>query len=63
MSSLRSEFEHVRSAATELFSSFDESIMDRQGTASGFTFTVRAIVFIIAGHLEHHMKVLMERYL
>ncbi len=63
LSSLMDEFSSLRTAAIEMFASFDEEIMDRQGTASGFPFSVRALLFIIAGHAEHHMKVLKERYL
>ncbi len=35
----------------------------RAGVASGATFTVRSIPFIIAGHERHHLGVLRERYL
>ena len=63
LQSLADEFNHLRSASLELFSSFDETIRSRSGTASGFPFTVRALMYIIAGHAEHHMRVLKERYL
>ncbi len=63
LSSLLAEFSGLRSAAIEMFESFDEEIMDLRGTASGFPISVRALLFIIAGHAEHHMKVLKERYL
>ena len=61
--SLAAEFLHLRSATIELFSSFDESLRDRAGTASGFPFTVRSLMYITAGHAEHHMRILRERYL
>jgi hypothetical protein len=35
----------------------------RSGIASGNTFTVRALAFITAGHLAHHVAVLEDRYL
>jgi len=35
----------------------------RTGIASNNRFTVRAMAFIAAGHVEHHLKVLRERYL
>ncbi len=63
LQSLMDEFDHLRSASIVLFSSFDEKIRSRSGTASGFSFTVRALMYIIAGHAEHHMRVLNERYL
>src|SRR3569623_1679191 len=31
--------------------------------ASGFPFTVRALAFIIPGHVEHHCRILKEKYL
>lgn len=63
LQSLMDEFDHLRSASIVLFSSFDEKIRSRSGTASGYSFTVRALMYIIAGHAEHHMRVLNERYL
>ena len=37
---------------------------DLNGTpASGNRFTVRALAFIIPGHVTHHMTILRERYL
>ena len=35
----------------------------RRGVASGNPFTVRALAYIVAGHLAHHVKILNERYL
>jgi hypothetical protein len=57
------EFQHIRQANVRLFGSFDEEILSRSGEASTCRFTVRAILFIVAGHAAHHMKVLRERYL
>jgi hypothetical protein len=37
--------------------------MSRRGIAAGNPFTVRAVAFITAGHVEHHSKILRERYL
>ena len=63
LSSLKDEFKHLRSANILLFDSFDENIMDRIGNASGFHFSVRSIPYIMAGHLNHHFRILRERYL
>jgi hypothetical protein len=38
-------------------------VWNRSGIASGNAFTVRALAYIIAGHLEHHVSILKERYL
>jgi hypothetical protein len=35
----------------------------RTGIASNNRFTVRAIAFITAGHVAHHLAVLRDRYL
>jgi hypothetical protein len=63
MADLAAQFAHLRSASIELFKTFDQSILDRRGTASGCLFSVRALMFIVAGHAEHHLNVINERYL
>jgi len=35
----------------------------QSGIASGNPFTVRAVAYIIPGHLAHHISLLRERYL
>ena len=57
------EFEHLRRSNIVLFRSFDAETALRRGIASGCEFTVRAVVYIIAGHEMHHRQVLLERYL
>lgn len=60
---LADEFRHLRAADVKLFESFDDEILDRVGTASGRSFTVRSILYIIAGHAQHHVDVLKKKYL
>jgi hypothetical protein len=36
---------------------------ERAGTANGVRMTVRAIAYVLAGHLRHHEAILRERYL
>ncbi len=60
---LKQELYHSRTANILLFRSFGVAELDRGGTASGWHVTVRALLFIIAGHQEHHLQVLRERYL
>lgn len=60
---LLSEFRGLREANAALFASFDEETLSRRGIASGFEFTVRALIHIIAGHELHHRDVLRTRYL
>jgi hypothetical protein len=57
------EFEAVRAATLAFFESLPDQAWSRRGVASGNPFSVRALAFITAGHLAHHMRVLQERYL
>lgn len=52
----------VRKSTIALFSSFDKSVLDNLGKASGSNLSVRAAGFIIVGHELHHMNVVRERY-
>lgn len=61
--SVTAEYKYLRSANLTLFESFDEAILDRTGNASGVDFSVRALLWLTAGHERHHIKVLRERYL
>ena len=57
------EFQAVRSATTAFFQDLPAAAWMRRGIASGNPFTVRALAFITAGHVTHHVNVLRERYL
>lgn len=61
--SLMTEYEHLRRANIALVASLGGAEFDRRGTASGFGISVRALVWILAGHEMHHRKVIAERYL
>ncbi|MEZ6015505.1 MAG: DinB family protein [Planctomycetota bacterium] len=61
--SIMQEFEHLRRANLALFGSFDAAAFERRGTASGRDISVRALVYLTAGHVAHHLQVLRERYL
>lgn len=63
LASIADEFETVRDATISLVQSFGPEIADRRGVASGWPVTVRALVWIIAGHERHHAYVLADRYL
>jgi hypothetical protein len=56
------EFGAVRAATLNLFRQLPEESWERRGIASDNPFTVRALAFIIAGHVEHHMAILRDRY-
>jgi hypothetical protein len=57
------EFEVLRDANTHMIKGFSNSALHLMGNANGNQISVRAIVFIIAGHMDHHVQVLKERYL
>jgi len=56
------EFRRVRLATISLFANLPAEAWERSGIASDKRFTVRALAFIIAGHVAHHLKILREKY-
>jgi len=57
------EFKNVRLATISLFKTLPEEAWERTGIASDNPVSVRAIAYIIAGHVTHHIGVLREKYL
>src|SRR5437773_3282310 len=57
------EFRRVRLSTISLFRNMPGEAWTRSGIASDNRFTVRALAFIIAGHVTHHVTVLRKRYL
>ncbi|HYL05777.1 MAG TPA: DinB family protein [Thermoanaerobaculia bacterium] len=57
------EFRTVRQATLSLVHNLPPDAWARSGVASGNTFTVRALAFIVAGHFAHHLAIVRERYL
>ena len=57
------EFNALRRSSEILFSAFDEDQLNATGIASGNPVSVLAIGFIVAGHANHHISVIKERYL
>ena len=57
------EFRRVRLSTISLFRNMPAQAWARKGIASDKPFTVRALAFITAGHVTHHLKILRERYL
>jgi hypothetical protein len=62
LADLVSEWESLRRASLLLFQHLPPEAWSRSGEASGARVTVRALAFILAGHLRHHLAVLAERY-
>ncbi len=55
------EFEHLRRANVALFRSFTAEAFARRGVANGEEVSVRALLYIIAGHERHHLELLRQR--
>ncbi len=62
LADLIEEFIALRNANLHLFRSLNEQELDRKGIASGREINVRSILFIAAGHINHHVSILKERY-
>jgi hypothetical protein len=57
------EFRSIRAASVTLYRNLQPEAWTRRGVASGYPFSVRALAFITAGHVAHHMAIVRERYL
>lgn len=57
------EFNALRRSTEILFNSFNEDQLNAEGIANDNSVSVLAIGFIIAGHANHHITVVKERYL
>jgi len=53
----------VQSSSKKLFDSFNEQQLDSKGVANNKEVSVRAIGFILVGHLLHHVDIIKDRYL
>jgi uncharacterized damage-inducible protein DinB len=56
------EFRALRRSTVALFDQLPDNAWDRRGMASGNPFTVRALAYLAAGHVTHHMNGLREQY-
>ncbi|HXM47732.1 MAG TPA: DinB family protein [Pyrinomonadaceae bacterium] len=59
---LLSEFRLARLSNIAMLRTLDDESWMRIGTANDNQVSVRALAFIMAGHVRHHMEVLRERY-
>ena len=60
---LADEFRTVRETTLYLVQNLNEQQLNMMGTASGNPVSARALVYMIAGHEQHHIRVLKEKYL
>jgi hypothetical protein len=59
---LLDEFRSVRDASLTLLQSLPVAAWSRRGVSNGASVTVRALAWIMAGHLTHHVGILHQRY-
>ena len=57
------EFTALRESTVMFVKNLPAEAWDRRNVASGNPFTVRALLFVAAGHVEHHLRLIRERYL
>jgi len=61
--SLLDEFDLQRRSNLLMLEKVDDAAAARMGTASGNPVSARAIIYILGGHVSHHLSILRERYL
>ena len=62
LSEIAADFVAMRTVNLRLFRTLGPEQWARMGTASQNPVSVRAIAYMMAGHVEHHATVLRERY-
>jgi hypothetical protein len=62
-SDLVEEFKQLRNSNLLMFRAFDSEELEREGIANGQPVYVLALGYIMVGHIDHHLKIIRERYL
>jgi len=62
LADLIEEFSLLRASNVLLFKNLTDEAWLRRGTASEAAVSVRALAFIMVGHVRHHENILRERY-
>lgn len=60
---LREELRLLRRANLLAYRAITPDVGARRGTANGHAFSVRALVYLLAGHFDYHLADLREKYL
>ena len=60
---LLEEFKFQRRSNMNMLRNLSDETARRIGTASDKKISVRALVYIMAGHIQHHINILRDRYL
>lgn len=63
LSDLLEEFSFLRRSNVLFFKNLTNEAWLCKGTASDATVSVRALAYIMVGHIRHHTKILRQRYL
>ncbi len=63
LADLLDEFATIRKASLYLFRNFTTADSERIGVASSNPMSVRALIYVIAGHQHHHMESIRTVYL
>lgn len=63
LADLIEEFSHLRQSNVLMFKNLPDEVWLQTGKASNAEISVRALAFIMAGHVRHHANILKERYL
>ncbi len=53
----------LRQTNLYFFKSLKEEDMKKKGVANGHPVSVGALLYIMAGHIDHHIRIIKERYL
>lgn len=61
MTAVLAELLAVRDASITLLRNLPASVAMHRGNMNGTPMSVRALAYVIAGHAEHHLKILQER--
>jgi hypothetical protein len=59
---LLAEFEHVRRGNLMMLKRLSDEAWGKIGIASGNPVSVRALAYIMAGHVPHHLRIIREQY-
>ena len=62
LAQIASEYATVRAATLTLYAGMTDAVSQRRGTANGKSVSVRALLWMTAGHELHHLTILRERY-
>lgn len=57
------EFKAIRACTMAMIHALPAEAWSRIGTVSDYRITVRALAYMVAGHAEHHRRILVEKYL